>query len=101
MVSLRFCLVLIVSLGFTVHAWSQSYSVQIYVEQAYVSGYNGDEYGPRIRFYRDAWDDNYPYKLWGNGYCVKLSNDRDVFQGIGRTYYTYPSSSTFDLIVVT
>lgn len=101
MILLRFCLVFIISLGFAVDAWSQYYSVQIYVEQAYISGYNGDEYGPRIRFYRDQWNDNWPYKLWGNGNCIKLGNGNDMFHWIGKSYSTSSSSSVFDLVVVT
>jgi hypothetical protein len=80
---------------------AQTYNVQFYVEKAYFSGYNGDEYGPRIRLYKYDWRDETGYALWLNDNCIKLQNINTGFLDIGKTYTTTVDRRVFDLVVVT
>lgn len=99
--SLRVCLALISTFFIGVAGWCQRIPVEIYVEQALVSGYDGDEFGPRIRFYYNEWVDDASYALWLSANCIKLSNQQGVFQGIGKTYRKYVSDPEFKIVVVT
>lgn len=92
-----FCIAFLsVSPGF-----AQTYNVQFYVEKAYFSGYNGDEYGPRIRLYKYQWKDEWGYALWLNDNCIKLPNIQTGWLDVGRTYSTTVNGLVFDFGVVT
>lgn len=81
---------------------AQQFDVEILVEQAYIKGYNGDKDGPRIRVYKDAWNDNDSKNaLWKVNGCIKLGNIQTGFLSIDKTYRFSTDDLKFDILVVT
>jgi hypothetical protein len=80
-------------------AFGQSVRVEITVEYVSWSGYVGDEYGPRIRIYRDAFND--PREVLLSNPCIKLGNASSGSAYPGDTFQTYQDmSSPLDIFFV-
>lgn len=85
--------------------FAQNFSVQIEVLRAEITNYLGDEYGPRIRVYKDEWAEGEANAVWRSSGCIKLAgNIKSGTYEINRSYYTTVSASElpqFKLIIVT